>query len=240
MPEFKVKNTNTGNEYYYQTDVVQVKRPEPQDAEIITDLNGTRTHRFEDGIFRVEIEGVWTVPSGRSHPTTTPKSAEDIWALALTEAANDRAVEVYPTITATQNGSAAQTSTSGQTISAGSTTMQVDDGGANKTIDAPDDAVVEFANHDSRYIIQNGFTGQSGTIEIADPGFTTSIGDNVDITLYEGLPLSVLPTPGGGPEQKRTEKGADRLTRSLTFESARTFDSKDHIWDTLSDLTDAL
>jgi hypothetical protein len=90
------------------------------------------------------------------------------------------------------------------------------------------------------YIVEAGASGASGTIEIANPGLTSDVPDNTDITLYEGVPLSVLPKPGAGPTQKQTEKGADRLTRSVTFESDSTYDSTAHIWDLLSDLTDAL
>lgn len=48
--------------------------------------------------------------------------------------------------------------------------------------------------------------------------------------------FSVLPVPGEGPNFFDTEKGDDRIDRSVGFESASTFDSTASIWDDLKTL----
>lgn len=238
MGQFKVKNTNSGNEYYFLRDQLRIE-PVPLNARLYDALDDSRSVEWERGFFRLVIEGVWQVPPTRSHPTTEPKGASDIWALAMTEGVvNDRAIEVYPSIT---TGTEGDVEVDGSKTT-GQTAINVTTSGADYDINPFQ--VVEFGQHSDRYIVQNGTTSLDGnvlgTFTIADPGLTTGISDAEDITLYQGIPLSVYPDPEQPPETYRTERGDNRVERSLTFQSDATYPAGAHIWDLLSDLTAAV
>lgn len=234
MAELKIKNTNSGNEFYFLADEVNIRLVDV-DAEIFTRLDNLRDYDFRRAAVEVVIKGVWQVPPGRSHPTGTPKSAEDIWAMAVSEAANGRAVEVYPTIAEGTEGGVQTNSVPPPSA----TTFAVDDGGG-ADFDVPDQSVIKFANHSDLYIVQDGASGSSGSLTISEPGLTNTVPDDTDITLYEGYPLSMYPDPDNPPQVLDTKKGSNQLLREITFKSDAVYKSAAHIWDALSDLTKAI
>lgn len=233
MAEFKVRNTNTGNEYYFVTDEIDLQ-PTNLRGELVAYADRSKELHVDEMDYRAKIGGVWEVPPSRSHPSATPKSAEDIWAMALTEALAGRAIEVYPTITEGTEGGLQPDGL----YSAGSTSIGVIDGAGGGSFEVKKGAVIEF-DHNDLYVVQQGASGTSGTIRIAEPGLTTDLNSST-MTLYEGYPLSVFPDPESPPQFYDTQKGSNQLVRELTFESDSTYTGDAHIWDVLSDLTDAL
>lgn len=94
MAEFRIRDTNTATDYDYMADAVQVER-RILNACIDTFQDGTREFTFDDALVVITIQGVWTVPPGKSHS----KSAEDVFEIAVDEAVNDRAVKITPDLT---------------------------------------------------------------------------------------------------------------------------------------------